>query len=99
MDDSLRAVAEADLRYRQWVSLRGKATRAYIRDNNIDEDIDVDKLVGSKTLPEYVTIASIKQELRSKAARREKYRAARAWRLAHPKEATELREKMRKDKE
>lgn len=94
MNDILRNAARRELKRREWMSKRGKATRAYLRDRpelakqfEREGTVDID---FKGILPEHVTRASIVLELNQRAKRREASRAAKAWVKEHPEEAAKV---------
>ena len=97
--DDVREVAKAEIRHRTWASLRGKATRTYIREHPelAEEYEQLGRItVDNGDLPEYVTTASLRLELAQRARRRENTAAAREWAQEHPEEAAKIKAEVSK---
>ena len=97
--DDVREAAKAELRRREWANERGRATRAYIRDNPaIVEEFDrVGDVPTDAIFPRYVTRASILLELNLRARRRETTKEVREWEREHPEEALKIREEAKRE--
>ena len=93
----VREKAKREIRYREWASKRGIATRQFIR-GNPEMVVEYDKTVNISvtSFPPYVTRASVLLELRMRAIRREATRAVRLWKKENPEEAKRLVEEVRR---
>lgn len=92
MSDSVRVAARRELRRREWASLRGKATRAYLRLHpELAKQFELEGTIGLvEGLPEHVTRASVILELNQRAKRKEISRAARAWLREHDSKGAKI---------
>jgi len=95
LSSAVREAAKTEIRRREWASLRGKATRRYIRDHpEVVKEFGETSDISVVSFPPHVTRASVLLELRQRASRREVTKAVREWRKEHPEEVERLRREM-----
>ncbi len=93
--DDIREQAKAEIRRSVWSSMRGKATRAYIREHpEVIEEFKLTGTIAAEQFPNQVTKASILLELHMRARKREASLEAQRWINEHPVEARRMREQM-----
>ena len=98
LSQGVHAAAKTEIRRRRWASLRGKATRTYIREHpEVVEEFANSSTIAATSFPSYVTRASVLLELRMRAARKEITDEVRQWRKEHPVEARALAEQLKKE--
>jgi hypothetical protein len=75
--------------------MRGKATRAYIRENpGVVEEFNTTGTISAEQFPSQVTKASVLLELHMRARKKEASLEAQRWINEHPVEAQRMREQM-----
>lgn len=86
--DEVIEAAKAIIRRREWASLRGKATRKFIREHpEIVAEYEQTGTITCEDFPEHVTRASVLLELNMRARRREASLAVKKWRAEHGESA------------
>lgn len=102
MDNSeVRLAAQKELKRREWASLRGKATRAflYIHPEMVSSFETHGTIVDpEKAYPKGVTHASLILALNQRAKRKEASRAARLWAKENPEAAAAIAKEVRDGK-